>query len=223
MKRILTSIALALAVSLSAAAAPPEPSLQTRNPSLKIQWAGDQAHTPAFDKVLLAPVELEFRPVAPLTGPPGAPTSRTEYPVADEHRQDLAQTFGEIFREELGRNKHFTLTDQSGPGVLVVKPSLRDIVSHVPPEEPPGRSKIYVDSVGDVTLVVELVDPVTGTTLGSATDRRTAQPTGTTFGDFGAVRATPPSTTQEVRQLARRWATSLDKRLEQLYFDAKPK
>ena len=104
-----------------------------------------------------------------------------------------------------------------------MKPSLRDIVSHVPPEEPPGRSKIYVNSVGDATLVVELVDPVTGTTLGSATDRRTAQPSGMTVGDFGAVRATTPMTTQEVRRLARRWATSLDKRLEQLYFDAKPK
>jgi hypothetical protein len=30
-------------------------------------------------------------------------------------------------------------------------------------------------------------------------------------------------TRQEVRRLARRWAMSLEKRLEQLYFEAKPR
>jgi len=215
-------LAAGLAMAGSAAAATGDQSLRTRNPALKIQWAGDQARTPPFDKVLLAPMELEFRPVAPMMGPPGGLSTRTEFPVSDRDREDLAKTFAEIFRDELGHNKHFTLTDQPGPGVLVVKPSLRDIVSRVPPEEPIGRSRVYLDSVGDATLVVNLVDAATGTTLGSATDRRTAKPAAT-INDFGDVRAVKPTTTAEVRRLARRWATSLDKRLEQLYFEAKPR
>ena len=214
--------AAALAMAGSAAAATGDQSLQTRNPALKIQWAGDQTGTPPFDKVLLAPTELEFRPVPPMNGPAGAATNRTEFPVSDSHREDLATTFNEIFREELGHDKHFTLTDQPGPGVLQVKPSLRDIVSRVPPEEPIGRSRVYIDSVGDATLVIDLVDSETGTTLGRAMDRRTAKPAGT-INDFGDVRAVPPETTAEVRRLARHWATNLDKRLEQLYFEAKPR
>ena len=215
-------LAAALAMAGSAAAATGDQSLQTRNPALRIQWAGDQTRTPPFDKVLLAPVELEFRPVPPMMGPPGGLSTRTEFPVSDRDREDLSKTFAEIFRDELGHNKHFTLTDQPGPGVLLVKPSLRDIVSRVPPEEPIGRSRVYLDSVGDATLVVDLVDSESGTTLGSATDRRTAKPAAT-INDFGNVRAVPPETTAEVRRLARRWATNLDKRLEQLYFEAKPR
>ena len=117
----------------------------------------------------------------------------------------MSKTFTEIFREELGHSTHYSLTDQPGPGVLLVNPSLRDIVSRVPPEEPVGRSRIWVDSVGDATLVVDLVDATTGATLGSATDRRTAKPAGT-IGNFGAVPSVKPATMAEVRRLARRWA-----------------
>jgi hypothetical protein len=216
------AVALALATACSAYAASGDEALQTRNPSLKIQWAGDQTRTPPFDKVMLAPVELEFRQVAPMTGPVGGPSIRTDYPVSDADRDELAKTVMEIFREELGRDKHFSLTDQPGPGVLLVKPSLRDIVSHVPPAEPIGRSRVYLDSVGDATLVVDLVDPATGTTLGSATDRRAARPAAT-INNFGDVRAVKPATNAEVRRLVRHWGMNLDRRLEQLYFEAKPK
>ncbi len=221
-RSIVRSMTLALALAGAVAGAQTsDPSLQTRNPGLKIRWAGDQAHTPPFDQVLLAPVELQFRDVAPLSGPPMAPTTRNEFPVSDKDREVLAKVFDEALRDELRRDKHFTLTDQPGPGVLLVKPSLRDIVSRVPPEEPAG-STIYIDSVADATLVVSLVDPVADVTLGTATDRRTAEPA-TAVGHFGAVRATAPLTTYELRHLAQRWASSLHRRLDQLYFDAKPK
>jgi hypothetical protein len=213
---------LGVMAAATAATTTADPALQARNPRLKIQWSGEQTTTPPFDKVLLAPVELDFRPAPPVTGVTRTDSNRNEYPVSDRERERLEGTFTEIFREQLGRNKHFTLSDQPGPGVLIVKPALRDIVSRVPPEEPPGHSAVYVDSVADATLVVNLVDPSSEQTLGTAIDRRTAEPVGNMSG-FGAVRASSPSTNQEIRRLLRSWAVSLDKRLQQLYFDAKPK
>jgi hypothetical protein len=222
-RKALTAIAvLGVMTAATAAATTADPALQARNPRLKIQWSGEQTRTPPFDKVLLAPVELDFRPAPPLTGVTRTDSSHNEYPVSDRQREELKGAFAEIFREQLGKNKHFTLSDEPGPGVLIVKPALRDIVSRVPPEEPPGRSAVYVDSVADATLVVDLVDPASEQMLGRAIDRRTAEPVGTT-GGFGAVRAVAPTTNQEMRRLLRSWALNLDKRLEQLYFDAKPK
>jgi hypothetical protein len=43
------------------------------------------------------------------------------------------------------------------------------------------------------------------------------------MGDFGAVRGNVVGAGQEVRRLARRWGASLERRVEQLYFEAKPR
>lgn len=106
--------------------------------------------------------------------------------------------------------------------MLVLQPALRDIVSRMPPEEPPGRSEVLLDSVGEATLVVTLVDGASGQVLGTATDRRNAEGSGG-YGDFGAVRGNAVGVTQEVRRVVRSWGMSLDRRVEQLYFAAKPR
>jgi hypothetical protein len=226
-RSIRSPVLLAATLALTACAGRPEKPeeaiLRARNPDLEITWATPDTRVPPFEKVMLAPVELDFRPVPPVAGPPGtAGSTRTDYPVTERDRERIAETVGRIFREELAESTAFELTDEPGPGVLLVKPALRDIVSHVPPEEYPGRSDIYLDSVGDATLVVDFVDAETGRALGITSDRRTAEPVGA-IGGFGGVRANRVEAGQEVRRLARRWGLALKRRLEQLYFEAKPR
>jgi hypothetical protein len=210
---------LAVGCANAVAAGDTDPSLKMRNPRLEIRWASADLRPAPFGRVMLAPVELDFRPTEPMVGPRGtASASRTEFPVPERSRERMAKDFNEIFREELADNPNFALADQPGPGVLLVKPSLRDIVSRVPPEEPIGPSRVYVDTVGEATLVVEIAESVTGQLLGTASDRRTAEPAGS-IGDFGAVRANAVGAGFEVRRLAHRWASSLEKRLEQIYVE----
>lgn len=222
MNRLSVLMLVALATPAVAADAPPDPALQVRNPSLAVQWATPDTRVPPFDRVMLAPVELSFRDVRPLSGPTGYTQGRTEFPVTERDRQRIEEDVNRILREELAENRSFALVEAAGPGVLVVKPALRDIVSRMPPEEPPGASAVYLDTVGEATLVVEFVDGATGRALGTATDRRTAEPAGS-MGDFGAVRGNVVGAGQEVRRLARRWGASLERRVEQLYFEAKPR
>lgn len=216
----------AIAVGLAGCAASTRPdidrSLQVQNPKLKVQKVAPEQRLAPFDKVALAPIELEFRPVEPLAGPTGSYQGRSEFPVAEREREELVAVFNRIFREELADNARFTLTEEPGAGVLLIRPALRDIVSRVPPEEPPGRSRIYIDTVGEATLVLEFIDGTSGESFGTAMDRRSAKPAGT-LGSFGALRANKVDTGREVRLLARRWARSLERRVEQLYFDAKPR
>lgn len=195
----------------------PEP----RNPGLGLQWAGD-AHATAFDRVLLEPVELQFRAVAPLAATSaGIPGTRTEFPVSERARKMLTEDSNRILREELGRSTRFELTEQAGPGVLVIRPTLRDIVSRTPPKEPPGRSEVLLDRVGEATLVLDFVDGASGRLLGTASDRRSAEGS---FGrgTFGAIRANSVEVGQEVRRVLRRWGSSLRKRTEQLQAAARP-
>jgi hypothetical protein len=125
------------------------------------------------------------------------------------------------FREELVKRGHYTLVDAPGPGVLVVKPALMDVVSRVPPERV-GRTQTWIDTVGDGTLVMSLVDGATGETVARAIDRRTARPA-SGYGNFGALRASAPTVWNEVRILARSWGRAMGDRVDQLYFEAKPK
>lgn len=189
--------------------------------NLEFAWIKPDMPLSAFDQVVLAQPELQFRAVRPISGTISQSQSRTEFPISEPSREKLAEIINEKFREELARSTHYRLTEQPGPGVLVLKPSLLDIVSHVPPE-PVGRSDIFLDSVGEATLVVEIVDSVSGETLARAADRRAAEPPGT-MGTFGALRSSPVTTWQEVRRLADRWARLLGQRVDQLYFASKPK
>lgn len=214
-------VAALMVLSLPATAADP-PAPDVRNPALEVQWATPDTRPPPFDKVLLSPVELAFRDVAPLRGPSGASGGRNEFPVAEDDRVRLEADANRILREELADSRRFTLVDAAGPGVLVVKPALRDIVSRMPPEEPPGRSAVFLDEVGEATLVVEFVDGTTGRVLGTAVDRRVAEPAGS-MGGFGSVRGNTVGVTNEVRRVLRRWGTRLTSRVEQLYFEVKPR
>jgi hypothetical protein len=189
---------------------------------LEFAWVKPDMPLTAFDQVMLAPVELQFRAVRPLTGTGSAQRStRTEFPISEAGRAKLAEIANEKFREQLAGNRHYKLTDQPGATVLIVKPTLLDIISNVPPE-PAGRDDIFIDTVGAATLAVEIVDSVSGETLARGADRRKAEPAGS-LGTFGALRSNEVTTWQEVRRLADRWARLLDRRIEQLYFASKPK
>lgn len=196
--------------------------LQARNPKLKLQRTTPEARPAAFDKVMLEPVRLDFRQVPPLLGTASSYQDRTEFPVSAADQQALAALFDEVLRDELADNRYFRLSSAAGDGVLVVRSSIRDIVSHLPPEEPPGRSKVFLDSIGEGTLVLEFADGASGEVFATASDRRDARPAGT-MGSFGAVRANTVMAAHELRLLARRWAKSLELRLQQLYFEAKPR
>lgn len=196
--------------------------LQAKNPRLELQRTTPEARPAAFDQVMLAPVKLDFRQVAPLIGTASSYQDRSEFPVPEAQQQALAALFDEVLRSELADNRYFRLSSEAGGGVLVVRPSIRDIVSHLPPEEPPGRSKVFLDSVGEGTLVLEFADGASGEVFATASDRRKARPADT-MGDFGAVRANTVMAGHEVRLLARRWARSLELRLQQLYFETKPR
>ena len=192
-----------------------------RNPKLELSWTGEAKRFPPFTQVLLAPVEIEFRPVQPLSGPAMLASGRTEFPATERDRERLTKDFNEVFRRELADQRNLTLTETAGPGVLVLRPALRDIVWRLPPEEPAG-TRIYLDTIADLTLIVDFADGASGQSLATATDRRTAEPANTQ-GDFGAVRGNRVEASAELRRVARRWGTRLTQRVEQLYYDAKPR
>src|SRR5689334_17258320 len=111
-------------------------------------WAKPGANLGGYTKVLLVLSEMKFRDVKD----PGFSHTATDFPLDDEQKRNVERIVHDAFLSELGRSKHFELTDQPGPGVLEIHGAVLDVVSHVP-DQPFGRGVVFVRALGEATLV----------------------------------------------------------------------
>jgi len=201
-----------------AAADPDYASLgNVRNTRLELARVSPEADLSGYRRIAFRTGEFQYRDVPPLASGIAQPSTRREFPLRDRDRAELEKVMNEIFREELARSSRYTLVepDAGGSDLLVLEARLYDVISRVPPE-PPTRGETYVDTVGEATLVLELIDGASGRVLARAADRRTAEPAGRGRGNFGALRASPVTAWQEVRRVVRRWAVNTRERVEAL-------
>ena len=96
------------------------------------------------------------------------------YAVNEESQEKFKQVVGDAVVKELARSKQFTVTDEIGPGTLLVRGAMMDIVSNVPPNLSGGG--IHLASVGQATVVFELIDAETGVIQARVAERRNIQP-----------------------------------------------
>lgn len=211
MMRTTYSIALSLLVLLVGCASTPGemPRLEKNNlsfdglakvanPTAGEAWMRPDFTLAGYTKIMLVGAGIEYRPVPR--------SSRTAFPITEAQQQRLTETVAAAFRSELAKSTKFQLTDAPGPDVLAIWGGLIDVVSHVPPETV-GRSEIYLRSVGEATLVIELRDSESNAPLARIIDRRAA-------GRVAGFRSNTVTNWSEVRLLARTWAKLLVTRLD---------
>ena len=179
-------------------------------------WARTDFDVAGYTKVMLEGLGVEFRPVTgPYSGRGGMSSvgtvrsSQTEFPMDEATQQLFIQEIRGAFVEELGKSDTFELVDEPGPDVLKLRVGLYDVVSHVPPETM-GRSRIFLRSVGEASLVLELRESQSNAILIRAVDRRAADRPGQ---GIESNRVTNPA---EVRRLGRRWAVIIRDGLDKL-------
>ena len=175
-----------------------------KNSRFSNAWIDPDVDLAQYNKIIPAKAEFEFRAVkkTPRVSSIRPASSSSEFWISEETREKLIDTVTGIFREELAGSKHFTITEERGPDALILVGGLMDIVSRVPPELT-GSGEIYLASVGEATLVLELRDSMSGETVYRAIDRRKIERRG------DAIQANVVTTWAEVRRWARRWAVRL--------------
>jgi hypothetical protein len=171
-------------------------------------WIDPDIDLADYSKIILGPAEFEFRTV-PKSSRTMRHSNNTEFWISPEDRERLVEEVGEAFREELAKLESWELVeaDQRGPETLIAVGALHDIVSNVPPDMI-GRGEIFLSSVGEATLIIELRDSLSGKTVFRAVDRRSAETS------VGGVRSNPATTWLEVRRLARDWGTRMREGLD---------
>jgi hypothetical protein len=172
------------------------------NSAFKAAWADPDIDFSRYNKIMPGGAFFEYRAVKKTSGTTRAISSQSEFYIDDKAREKLKEVVSEIFNEELAKSSRFTVTDAPGPDVLIIRGGLHDIVSNVPPEII-GRGDVYLSSVGEITLILEVVDSMSGEVIVRAVERRALDRSGM------AMRSSTVNTWAEVRRVTRRWATKL--------------
>lgn len=220
MNKIFTIAVAALVVGCAA-----EPSIQTGpdaettfdglvridNSRFSAAWIDPDIDLTQYSKILPGGAEFQFRNVQKTSRTTMRASSENEFWISDSDRQRLIDTVSEVFNDELQRSEHFTVADERGADTMIIVGALHDIVSRVPPEHI-GRGEIYLSSLGEATLIIEISDSLSGEVIYRAVDRRAVENVGGQM-----IRANSATTWGEVRRWARRWATRLREGLDSIH------
>jgi len=185
---------------------------------MDIVWARTDIDLTTYNKIMLESLGVEYRDVdGPYSGRAGTSSMRsrsdvTEFQLDAETRAIFEDEIGSAFQEEMARSNVFEIVTEAGPDVLLVRGGLLDVVSRVPPD-PTGNTQIFIDSVGEATLILEIRGSLSNTIYVRAVDGRAAA---STFQMQLSNRATNRA---EVRRLGRRWGQLLREGLEKLLTD----
>lgn len=175
-----------------------------------VAWARPDADLTQYSKMMLQGVGVEYRPGGESGRSFMSRSTGGPYEVTEAQKERFESVMREAFVEELAKSEHFTIVSEPGPDVLLIRGALLDVVSYVPAEPIGVRSDIYLSSVGEATLILELRDSITEAILARAVDRRAAEKMGGYMRESNRV-----NNTAEVRRLARTWAGMLRSRLDE--------
>jgi hypothetical protein len=217
----LTKIILVFAISCMGTAVAQEPAdisdryagLEKDKSGFRETWVAPGTDFTKYDKLYIWKAEFQFRDVGPARRARSSFISsrKTEFGISDKDREEFQRLVREAFLDEIQKGKNFVLSEEIGPKTLIMRGAVLDIISHVPPETV-GFSEIYLRSIGEATLVMELIDAGTGNVVALVAERRHLQRGSMEFGTMPTNNATIVA---DIRGWARRAAkvlrTELDK------------
>lgn len=165
------------------------------------------ANLAPYNKLLVRPVYVEFSK----NWKPEHDSAlyRMNEPDREKIRMELAQLFAEVMTKELETDGGYQLVDEPAADVLEVRPAIVNLYINAPDVsmQTPGRVRTYTADAGEMTLIAELRDSVTGTLLARAFDRRGGN-------DMMWQWTTSVTNTAEARRIIATWADTLRNALD---------
>ena len=182
--------------------------VQVKKTGYRNVWVKPDADISIYSKIIPGGAQFHYRDVPEGSSTRMSSRSRSgdEFFIQENSRESLEGIMSEIFREEISDSEYFTLVDEPGRDTVLIWGGLHDIVSFVPPDTV-GRSRIYLNQVGQATLVLQIEDSMSREVLARIVDRRAAE--SAFMGESNRV-----TNTAEVRRLARTWARILTNGLD---------
>jgi hypothetical protein len=178
-------------------------------------WVHPDADITRYSKLYLWNAVFQFREGGASSAGTTITMSRgydDAFAVREEDQQRFEQLVSDTVVKELERSKIFEVVDEVGPGTLILRGAVLDIVSFVPPNV--NRSaNVYLTAVGEATIVFELIDAETGVIQARVAERRRIQPPGRMY-DVSKAPTNAATVWNDVERWAREEARTLRNALE---------
>lgn len=154
-----------------------------------------------YNAILFDDIELAFRT---------PDRSQQEFPLSAEQKAEFHAALQQAFDSEFGKMQSPRLVTEPGPNVLRLDVRVQDITAKVPPRTAGrvGRAGVFLEALGEVTLVLEIFDSESGEILARAIDKAALQGAGMRDGSDMLTKW------DGVAQLCSHWAATTRERLE---------
>lgn len=161
-----------------------------------------------YTKLLLRPVEVQFAKNWD-PGKSGSVLYEMNEPDREKIRTELAQVFRDEVKKDLEK-AGYPMVDTAGPDVLEIQAAIVNLYINAPDVsmQTAGRTRVYTTDAGQMTLILQLHDSVTGQLLARAYDQRAGSQSGA-WNWSNTV-----TNTAEARRIISIWAGELRKALD---------
>ncbi len=137
---------------------------------------------------------------------------QNQFPLGEDQKTRFRAAMATAFGEELGKLQNVEIVTEPGPDVLALRVRVQDIVARAPGRRvgTAGRAGFALETVGELTLVLELRDSESDEVLVRVFDRQAVEGAAMVSGDSVV------STWQGVERIVARWASRASEGLDRL-------
>ena len=156
-----------------------------------------------YEKLMVEELELAFRT---------PDREQNQFPLGEDQKTRFRAAMATAFGEELGKLENVEVVTEPGPDVLALHVRVQDIVARAPGRRvgAAGRAGFALETVGEMTLVMELRDSQSDEVLIRVFDRQALEGAAMVSGDSVV------STWEGVERLVGRWASRASEGLDRL-------
>jgi hypothetical protein len=163
----------------------------------------------SYTTIMLAPADVQFAENWDPNRVGRSSAGRLDASDVLAIKSNLSTMFGEIFTSELTSGGYKIVTEP-GPDTLLIVPAIVNLFITAPDAATAGRSRTYTANSGQMTLVMEVRDSVTGEVLARVVDARSGRNSG-----FMTV-TNRVTNTADARRAIQSWAVALRNGLDSL-------
>jgi hypothetical protein len=174
---------------------------------IDMAYARPGASLAGYNRIKIDPIEVAFSKNWDPTKPGSSFKLSTD--EREKIRTSVAKIVNDQFVKVLQAKSSYQVVNETGPDVLLVKPSIVNLYVNAPDVMTAGRVKTYTVNAGEMTLYAELYDSETGQIIARVVDRAQARNNagGMMFSNSITNRA-------EAENIASNWARILRDRLD---------
>jgi hypothetical protein len=182
--------------------------VRVENRTVDAVYRRPEAKFAVYSKFLLQPIDVQFAKNWD-PGRSGSALYDMHEPDREKIKSELALVFAEVVQRDLEKGGYPIVT-QAAADVLELRAAIVNLYITAPDVsmQTAGRSKVYTADAGEMTLILQLHDSVTGQLLARAYDRQAGLESG------AWTWTTSVSNTAEARRIISTWATALRKALD---------